>query len=237
MNKTHFIIFAREPKPGKVKTRLEKDLIQHYISKQMCNQHKAKRCARQAVLEIYTRLIEDVLGLVQSVPADEKALYYHGHPKAMPVLRRLGGAYQFRRQTGPDLGTRMGHAFQRAFQNGAQRVVVIGSDCIALRARDVRQAFAMLKRQECVLGPSQDGGYYLIGLNRNIEELFSGIPWGSGKVFHQTLKKLERLKITPAVLRVFFDVDHLQDLEKIHAQKHAFGQTRTFQSLKKFLIT
>jgi glycosyltransferase A (GT-A) superfamily protein (DUF2064 family) len=90
-------------------------------------------------------------------------------------------------------------------------VVTIGTDCPLVDKEIINSAFAALESKQCVLGPSLDGGYYLIGLSLLKKEVFKGISWGTKKVFSQTLDRLKRTKMNYYILKSLFDIDTSQD--------------------------
>ena len=125
----------------------------------------------------------------------------------------LGGQISWQEQVGTDLGSRMEFAFARAFRSGFLRVVLVGADCPGVNTDILDQAFQQLRDHEMVLGPTKDGGYYLIGLSRPCSSLFEDISWGSSSVFSQTLSRADELGITSAILTTLSDVDRAEDLE------------------------
>ena len=125
----------------------------------------------------------------------------------------LGGQLTFRPQGQGDLGEKIQRAFHRAFQTGAKRVVIIGTDCPDLTAEILEDAFNALLPRDVVIGPAQDGGYYLIGLSRLIPELFEEIEWGGDKVFAQTICKAREVGARFELLVQLSDVDRPEDLE------------------------
>ncbi len=120
----------------------------------------------------------------------------------------LGGDILFREQDGDDLGERMLTAFLDAFRNGAERVLLMGTDCPGITAQILEKAFQELERSDLVLGPAADGGYYLIGLKEAYPELFVNVQWGTEKVLERTLE-IARVKGLSAGL-----VDRLQDVDR-----------------------
>jgi hypothetical protein len=103
-------------------------------------------------------------------------------------------------------------AFRAAFEDGADRVAIIGSDLPELSAALLRRAFDALESHAAVLGPARDGGYYLLGMRMMVEGLFDGIPWSTKEVLARTLERLRAAGIEPAVLDTLTDVDEVADL-------------------------
>ncbi len=106
----------------------------------------------------------------------------------------------------------MNRAFQDSFRAGMAKVVIVGTDCPGLSEGPVQVAFRALEENDLVLGPANDGGYYLIGLRRPTEELFRGIPWGTEKVLAQTLRAAQTLALKTFLLDPLGDVDRPEDL-------------------------
>ena len=190
------LIFVRAPEPGRVKTRL------------------AAEIGARAALRVYRRLAEHAVAEARALGADV-ALRIHFTPAdageaVRAWLRDDGAAYL--PQAEADLGGRMRAAFEAAFAEGHRRVVIIGSDLPGLTAELLRAGFAGLDRHPVVLGPANDGGYYLLGLRRMIPEILHGIPWSTGEVFERTIERLRVLGITPARLPALGDVDVAADL-------------------------
>lgn len=197
------IVFAKAPQPGRVKTRLVPLLGE-------------PRAAR-----LQARLIEATVARV--VRAGFRRVELHCAPDAgHPFFRRLARRHRIalRAQRGPDLGARMRHACERALRQ-ATAVVLIGTDCPALTAADLRAAQrALLGGARAVLAPAVDGGYVLIGLRRASERLFRGIEWGGSTVMHETRDRLRHLGWQWRELRTLWDIDRPQDYARA---KRAYG--------------
>ncbi len=128
-------------------------------------------------------------------------------------------------QRGGDLGARMHHAVVRALRRH-RAAIVVGTDCPVLTARDLQRAAALLRSHDVVLAPAEDGGYALIGLRKPSAALFSGISWGTGKVFQQTTKKLNDAGLRWRALRTVWDVDRPEDLERLRSRRSSSGSRR-----------
>ena len=105
-------------------------------------------------------------------------------------------------------------AMAAAFAEGATGVVAIGTDSPWLTADEVEAAFEALRHHDAVLGPTQDGGYYLIGLRRFVPALFEDIAWSTTSVYAQTLARADHLRLRMHVLRTGYDVDRPEDLQR-----------------------
>ena len=122
-------------------------------------------------------------------------------------------------QGGQSLGQRMSHAFEHLFASGFANVILIGSDLPALPVRFFQQAYAWLEKSaDVVLGPSADGGYYLIAMNRLITAIFDAIGWSRADVLSQTLHKLDDLSLKHELLSEWYDIDTGKDLERLQSQ-------------------
>ena len=136
-------------------------------------------------------------------------------PKFSGYLREfaLGEPHGLLRQRGRALGARLEAAFKDAFAEGARRVIAIGMDSPSMPAESIGAGFRLLEEHDCVLGPTLDGGYYLIGLSRPCPHLFRGIPWSGSEVYRQTIEIIHGRGIHYRELPVWYDVDTAADLE------------------------
>ena len=188
------IVMARWSAPGRCKRRLASSL-------------GAAAAARiQARLTDHTLAVGRQLGIELVLAVEGLA------PRAARCLGDQLGVGRIVLQGGGGLGARMQRQFQRAANERARRVVLIGSDLAQLERADLVSAFAALDHQEAVLGPACDGGYWLIGLRRPEPTLMEGIAWGSEQVLEQTLAALARRGLEPALLPWRRDLDRGEDL-------------------------
>jgi len=194
-DKTALIVFAREPAEGKVKTRLAKNL------------------SAQDVARLYTAFVKDVLAVAQQARCDQRFIFYAADDGSIPFLKAFEGVFTLQAQYGNDLGERMLHAFSLCQNNGFNRVVIIGTDCLTLSADDIELAFSQLGQNDCVLGPSRDGGYYLIGLKEPDPRIFQGIEWSTDKVLSQTCFHLKAMQKQIDLLSEREDIDSLVHLQ------------------------
>ncbi len=196
MTRECLIIFSRYPEPGKTKTRLIPVLGAEgaaTLQRQM-TEHK----------------LADVRKLQAFYPISVEVHFAGGDEQLMQSW--LGSNLIYKRQCEGVIGCRMAAAFQASFNAGTNSVVLIGSDCPDLNAQLMAQAFQALRQHDLVLGPAQDGGYYLIGLHRLIPELFTGITWSTAEVLQQTVSIAHRLGLAVAYLPLLSDVDRPEDL-------------------------
>jgi len=194
------IVFARAPQPGRAKTRL------------------APRLGEWGAARLHMRLARRTLRTAQAARCGPLEL--HGTPRrGHALLRRMArdARATLHGQRGRDLGERMLTAMTRALRRH-RAVILIGTDCPALRAGDLRRAArALVGGYDAVLAPAEDGGYPLIGLRRVSPRLFEGIAWGGADVFARTAERLERLGWRWRQLRTLWDVDRPEDLDRLRA--------------------
>jgi len=127
----------------------------------------------------------------------------------------LSARWKIAPQQGRDLGARLDDAFRQLWRSGAQRVVVIGTDTPWMGARKIRQVFAALHRVDVVIGPTVDGGYYLIGARKPVPQVFAGISWGTRRVLSQSLTALRKARLSYRLLLRDFDLDRPDDLARV----------------------
>jgi rSAM/selenodomain-associated transferase 1 len=190
------LVFVRAPELGRVKTRL------------------AAAIGDGAALRVYRRLAEHTLAIARELAMEDVEVRVHYAPGGAGEAVRgwLGEGPIYLPQAEGDLGMRMRDAFERAFADGAERVVIVGSDLPELSAPLLRRAFGLLDGAAAVIGPARDGGYYLLGLPGMIDGIFDGIEWSTPGVLAATLERLRAAEIDPAMLPVLADVDTVEDL-------------------------
>ena len=193
-DRRRLILFARYPVPGRAKTRLIPAL----------GAEGAAALHRRLVL----RTLRTAHRACRAAFADLEVRFDGGTEQSMSHW--LGDSARFLPQGAGDLGERMARAFEESSRSPA--TVIIGSDCPGLTPDVITAAFARLTETPVVLGPAQDGGYYLIGLSRPMPELFRGIPWGTDRVLPDSLAVLQRRGCIPALLDPLEDIDRPEDL-------------------------
>ena len=178
------IVFVRAPEADKVKTRLAQKLNAAYV------------------LDLYKSFTADILAMLVTGKHPVRICY---HPAAAGAQTKawLGDHLDYFSQKGQNLGQRMANAFSQTFAVGYQRVLLIGTDLPDLPATIVAQAFAALKTHAAVIGPSTDGGYYLIGFSADTftADIFTAIPWGTAQVFEKTINIFKRRHCSVHILR------------------------------------
>lgn len=189
----HLIIFTRYPVPGQTKTRLIPAL------------------GAMGAAALQRQLTEYTLRTVQTLKDIDVSVYFSGGT-GVQLQAWLGNDWIYQPQQGKDLGDRLIHAFQTSEQQGYDKTVVIGIDCPDITGEILEKAFYGLNATQVVLGPAVDGGYYLIGLRRNITALFTQMPWGTAQVFRETQARCQRLNLSCALLPELQDIDYPEDL-------------------------
>jgi rSAM/selenodomain-associated transferase 1 len=200
------LFYVKFPEYGKVKTRLANDI------------------GHDHALDLYKCFLLDMLTMLESAVlcSDNMQICICYAPEtAEPAFRALFGEnYHYFPQQGNDLGERMQQSFQHAFHSGLDRAVLIGSDLPDLPVRIVTTAFERLNRFDIVIGPSGDGGYYLLGFRQKtfFPEVFQGITWSTAMVCAETLKKIEQAGYSVSLLPEWKDIDHYTDLQRFYVR-------------------
>ncbi len=175
-------------------------------------------------LRLHTALLADSLGLLRAAALESGATPFVSFSEAWDPESRPGGEDLARAaagivrlpQSGADLGGRLRDTFRRLFSRGFRRVAVIGSDSPTLPPAILKTAFAALRRDgDVVLGPAEDGGYYLVGARHPVPQIFDRIPWGTDRVMEATLAALDRRGARAIVLPRWYDIDLPRDLERV----------------------
>ncbi len=200
------LFFVKAPEKGRVKTRLAASLGQ------------------DGAVELYRRFVEDLLAMLDTLDVEVACCYQPVEAEA--ALRRWLGRYRWLvAQRGTDLGRRMENAFRYAFGQGVARAVLIGSDSPDLAPEIIEQAFDGLQRHDAVIGPSSDGGYYLLGFTAEcfLPEVFEDICWSTDRVCDQTMCVLDRHERDVSVLPQWHDIDTPSDLNELIARNRDTG--------------
>lgn len=204
---TALLVFAREPCPGQVKTRL------------------ANGIGADAAAAVYLAMLQTIVAMAADMPR-MRGVLCHAEAQAGPLLTALARrhAMELRAQRGGHLGERMYRALQQALRRH-HAAILIGSDCPQYQPAYLEGARAALDTHDAVLGPAQDGGYVLIGLRRPQAALFRDIPWGSPGVLAATREALQTAGLRWCELATLRDVDTAADLAGFpHLQAIAAGR-------------
>ena len=198
------ILFSRTPVPGRVKSRL----CTHLTAEQSCALHVASTLDTAEFLDRAEAAV--VKWIFWSDPiADDSATIF------------LPAAFHIAVQRGETLGDRMAEAFERVFTSGARRVVIFGSDSPTLPGARVAEAFAALDDCDLVLGPAEDGGFYLIGCRRFEPRIFAEVEWSTPRTLAQTKRNAERLGLRVCELEPWYDLDEWKDVLRMLSDARA----------------
>ena len=193
-------VFAKAPVPGSVKTRLAG----------LLGAEGAAGLHAGLVRHALATAVASGVGAVELWCApDERHEFFERCAKEF-------GA-RLRTQRGPDLGSRMSAAFEDAFAR-AHGLVLIGSDCPALRPGDLRVAAAALASHDVAIGPAEDGGYVLIAMARSVPEIFADVAWGTPAVMRQTRERLSAAGVGWKELAASWDVDRPEDYARLQRE-------------------
>ncbi len=191
------IIFTRYPEAGKTKTRLIPLLGEEKAA------HLQELLTRHAVETSYQAASKNNLNT---------EIHFTG-PSSELMREKFGSHHEIISQEGSDLGERMALAFQKSYEEGYRKTVIIGSDIPSLTPELIIDAFNNLDSKDIVLGPAKDGGYYLIGLKKPVPEIFKNISWGTSTVFSKTKFKAFELGMNCHFLNTLSDIDRPEDIE------------------------
>jgi uncharacterized protein len=213
----YLVMFVRFPGQGQVKSRLAKDL------------------GEEAATNLYRCFVEDLLERLSKEAYMLRIAFYPAE-KEREMREMLGHEYSYIPQRGGDLGERMKLSFLRCFGEGARSVLLIGSDIPDLPVRFVDEAFRALDEHDAVIGPSVDGGYYLIGFKGDTfnGDVFAGISWGAETVFQETMNILHTAGALVHVLPLWCDIDKREDISLLikNSKDTGFADSKTIMYLK-----
>lgn len=215
--KEALVVFAKAPLVGQVKTRLFGALTPEQAT------------------ALYVCFLQDTFALMEAVQAEREqlALVLCYTPadeiEAFEVADLEGGVLLAQR--GADLGARLHNCCADLLESGFHSVVMLGADSPTLPAAFVADAFVQLQTNSIVVGPTTDGGYYLIGLTRSHPELFAQVDWSSATVLAATQARAEALGLSLSLLPEWYDVDTPEDLERLR-QQIAAGTTQARRTAK-----
>lgn len=194
------IIFVKNPQAGKVKTRL------------------AKTVGENRALEVYQELMEITAREVYKVTSADCFVFYSDYlPEDDEIWK---DEYVIKEiQEGDDLGERMSNAFAHVFEQGYEKAAIIGSDLPELTHELIEQAYRELDEVDVVIGPAKDGGYYLLGSNEHIPQIFNDKSWSTDNVFDETIQDLINMKKIWHELPILNDIDTEEDLKLLDVKR------------------
>ncbi|HEV3121151.1 MAG TPA: TIGR04282 family arsenosugar biosynthesis glycosyltransferase [Isosphaeraceae bacterium] len=204
-------VFGKRPEPGAVKTRL------------------ASAVGPELAADVHTAMLFDLLDLWDSerfvAPGGRRVLVYSPADAGPWFDPHVPASFALQPQSEGDLGQRLHSFFAGEFEDGATRVVAIGSDSPTLDPTLVISAFLCLESRDLVLGPSTDGGYYLVGCRPPVPPIFEGIDWSTAHVLSQTIDLLRNTRLSLSVLPPWYDVDTLDDLQVLAGHLYAMRRS------------
>ena len=219
MSESCILFFVKYPEPGKVKTRLG----------EVVGNDKAAM--------LYRHFVQDMLQGLARLHADLHICYVPGDADLPEKFKAwLGPQHMFAAQQGLDLGERMKHAMQKAFDDGYDRVALMGSDIPDYPCELVQKALNDLQHYDAAIGPAFDGGYYLIGFRKDsfCPDVFDGIRWGEADVYQPTVEKMRRARLEVLQLPDWNDVDTVWDLNVLYRtnKNSSFRRSSTYALLR-----
>ncbi|WP_235296449.1 TIGR04282 family arsenosugar biosynthesis glycosyltransferase [Portibacter marinus] len=188
--KQKLIIFVKNAIPGTAKTRI------------------GRIKGDDVAMKVYQRLLTYTRDLVKDLQV-QKIVFYNKYIEHDGFW--ANHLFSKKLQVEGDLGQKMAHAFFNEFNEKVTSVVIIGSDCAELKEKDVKKAFQILENKDVVIGPAQDGGYYLLGMNEYYPELFEDKPWSQEDLLKETLATLDERGLTYELLDEKSDIDYWED--------------------------
>ena len=189
MSKNLLIVFVKNIILGKVKTRL------------------AKTVGDNMAFDVYKTLVDITEACSKKVTAN-KHVYFSD-----VVINSLFVDELKFIQEGFDLGERMQNAFENGFSEGYERIVLIGSDLPDISPEIIHEGFDVLEKNEVVFGPAEDGGYYLVGMNKPQFSVFQNKEWSTEGLLKNTLSELKENNIKTGLLQTLNDIDTFEDLK------------------------
>ncbi len=210
------LIFAKQPRPGKVKTRLSPPFSLHEAA------------------EIYQCMLSDTLAKVAALDGVEKFLFFEQSSEAEEFFRQGFPGFSIFPQEGAGLGERLERAFEKVFALGFGSVAAIGTDSPDLPPSHLQEPFQLLEQggAEVVFGPATDGGYYLVALGCFCPGVFRDIPWSTDQVLEKSVAAAVSLGLRVVCLPVWPDMDTVEDLKRFLAAGNPDSAPHTHRFLR-----
>ncbi|MCZ6900143.1 MAG: TIGR04282 family arsenosugar biosynthesis glycosyltransferase [Bacteroidetes bacterium] len=192
-DKDALIVFVKNPILGNVKTRL------------------AQKIGLKNALRIYQKLLNHTLKIILPLTQDVIICY-----SEEVIIDDMWTGHQFlkEKQIGIDLGDKMSNAFKDYFSKGYKKICIIGSDNLEITTEIIEQAFHVLNETDIVIGPADDGGYYLAGMKAQYSEIFKNKSWSTSRVLEETINDLKDQTLSYSLLKTLSDIDTYKDLKK-----------------------
>jgi len=194
---TAIIVFIKFPAEGKVKTRLAKTMGNKFAVSlfRVCAEHT------------FSELLK-----VEEMGSD-LFFFCSEQNEIEQVMEWAGNNFKYYSQQGRDLGIKMYNAFNTVFKEGYKKAIIIGTDTPDISMNIIQSAISVLDNYSVVIGPANDGGYYLLGFKSKLIDLFSGIEWSTNSVLDKTIEKLNKSNLNYYILDELTDIDTLEDLQ------------------------
>ncbi|OGW73244.1 MAG: hypothetical protein A3J72_04580, partial [Nitrospirae bacterium RIFCSPHIGHO2_02_FULL_40_19] len=218
-NSHALVVMLKVPVTGQVKTRLVPPLTE-------------KDAAR-----LYRCFIQDTFSRVSILHDIDIIAAYTPKNLKLRVKKIVPAGTIIIPQKGKDLGQRLSNIFSELFTFGYKKIAIIGSDSPDLPSEYIKKSFSLLKgKTEIVIGPAEDGGYYLIAMSRNCKVLFINIPWSTDVVFQKTVERAKKAGVKSAILPTWYDVDEIENLKALRNNlKASLAETKTGKFLETVL--
>jgi rSAM/selenodomain-associated transferase 1 len=186
------VVFTKNPVAGKVKTRLAKDI------------------GDTMALKVYMQLLKHTREITQELDFCENKIFYD---EFIPARDNWKEDYYDKYLQGEgDLATKMRNAYKTMFDEGYEHVIIMSPDCPELTSARIKQAFALLRNKDFVIGPLRDGGYYLLGMSAYNPEVIENMEFGTGKACAETIKRFEEMGASYKELPETYDVDYEHEI-------------------------
>ncbi len=196
MQNNALIIFAKYPQKGKVKTRLAKDI------------------GEENAVEFYKECTNYLFEELDSLENTGIHLFFASDDNEASIKDWVNKRFNYHRQSGGTLGDKMLNAFEKVLGFNYTKCVIIGTDIPDINKQIINKAFNELDSSDVVLGPSDDGGYYLLGMKKVHPVLFGDIQWSTDTVFRDTVSKLKQTNLSFSLLEELIDVDDVTSFSK-----------------------
>jgi rSAM/selenodomain-associated transferase 1 len=197
LNETAIVIMAKEPHPGKTKTRLSPPLTHLQAA------------------DLYAALLLDTIAMLAGLEGIDLAVAI-SPPESKKYFQRITpGETLLMSIEGVDIGDCLIQALGRLLDHGYRKVIALNADGPSLPIAYLHQAVESLDDRDIVLGEGHDGGYYLVGIKRLHSILFQDIAWSTRRVLAQTLDQVSRAGLSVSLTPVWYDIDTIQDLRRL----------------------
>ena len=211
------IVFVRYPEKGKVKTRLAEGTNKNFAS------------------GVYKLCAEKIFRELNSLKKFNKYVFYSEEKDRDRIIKWTKKKFLYFAQQGDNLGEKMNNAFEFVLSQYNQKAIIVGSDIPDLSKEIILQAEETLNESDIVIGPSHDGGYYLLGMKNVHKNLFKDIEWGSRLVFNSTMEKALSLNLKVKESQMLRDIDTKEELDNWLMQTDNMAlKNKIFSLLEKY---